>query len=147
MVACGQTQPGSEKPEKAAGSAAVLPLNGSLPSDPAAAALKLQKMNFPAGSSAVRVYVQAPGLQTGTTEASGYVGSVSSGHAREMPQDFQLHLELGQVRALMSSRGLVDEKSKPVVLIEAIDRAGRPVPGVKAEMAVLVDAKGAPRTN
>ena len=141
MVACGQGDTDTAKAGEPAGAkwAAVLPLKGDLPSDPATTALRVQKMNFPAGSSRARIYVQAPGLQTGTIDASGYVGSVSSGHERNVPQDFQLRLEPDQVRVLMSNKATSNDKSGPAVLIEAVDRAGKPVPGAKAELAILVD--------
>lgn len=135
VVACGQVETSSVKREVA--SATVVPLKGNLPKDWASTALRLEKMNFPAGSSSARIYVLAPGLQTGSVDSSGYVGSVSAGHARHLPQDFQLHLEADQIRALMV--GNSNEKSKAVVLIEAVDRTGRAVPGAKAEFAVLVD--------
>jgi hypothetical protein len=117
---------------------AVIPLKGSLPADKATMALHVHKLDFPAGSARVRVYVQAPGLQTGSTEASGFVASVSASH-EQGPQDFELPLNPDQIRVLASYKAAVNEAAKPAVLIEAVDRAGKPVPGAKAERATLVD--------
>ena len=120
-----------------------LPLQGDLPSNLSAAALRVQQMNLPAGASSARIFVQAPGLTVGTIDSSGYVGSVSVGHSRDAPQDFVLRLEPDQVRTLMLIKGRPAEASKATVVIEAVDRTGKSVPGAKAELAVLVDGNQA----
>jgi len=141
IAACSQAQPGLEKPAEHPRSVAVVPLQGSLPGDPDAAALRLEKITFPAGANRMRIFVVAPGLKTGTTEASGYLGSVSPSQARDLQQDVQLRLDPVQVRALMSNEALTGEKTKPTIAIEAFDRSGKPVPGAKAAVAILVDGR------
>ncbi len=146
IVACGQTDMGKSVPSapkadassSGANATAVIPLKGSMPPDPSTTAVHLQKLDFPAGSTRVRVYIQAPGLQTGSTEASGYVDSVSPNHAHA-PQDFELRLNPDQVRVLASHNATAADTATVAIVIEAVDRAGKPVPGAKAERATLVD--------
>ena len=126
-----------------ASKAAVLTLRGEMPATQAAAAVRIQQVNFPAGANSIRVYLLAPGLEAGSIDASGYICTRSTGHQRNLLQDFQLPLESAQVRALLEQKSQGAQSPKALVLIEAIDRTGKPVSGVAAAVATLVDGNTA----